>query len=39
MVTFEEIKGCDVIFLTIPVDAIVKTIQKFKDISKKSTIL
>ncbi len=37
--SFEEIKGCDVIFLTIPVDAIVKTIVKFKDLSQNSTII
>ena len=36
---FEDIKGCEVIFLTIPVDAIITTINKLRDISKDRTII
>jgi prephenate dehydrogenase len=36
---FEDMKALDVIFLTIPVDAIIKAIKNLKDISKKSTII
>ena len=36
---FKEIKKCDVIVLTIPVDAIIKTIQTLKDIDKDTTII
>ena len=36
---FNEIKLCDVIVLTIPVDAIIKTTQKLKDVDKECTII
>jgi len=36
---FEEIKKCSVIFLAIPVDAIIETIKELKDIDKSSTII
>ncbi len=36
---FEQIKSCDVIVLTIPVDAIIKTTQNLQDIHKDSTII
>jgi prephenate dehydrogenase len=36
---FEDIKKCSVIFLAIPVDAIIETIKKLKDIDKSSTII
>ncbi len=36
---FEDIKKCEVIFLTIPVDAIITTIKKLEDISKDKTII
>ncbi len=36
---FEEIKSCDVIILTIPVDAIIQTIQNLKDIHEDCTII
>jgi prephenate dehydrogenase len=36
---FNEIKKCDVIILTIPVDAIIKTTQKLTDVPKKCTII
>jgi len=38
--TLEEIKKrCSVIFLTIPVDAIIETIKELKDIDKSATII
>ena len=36
---FEDIKKCEVIFLTIPVDAIITTINKLQDIPKDKTII
>jgi len=36
---FEEIKTCDVIILTIPVDAIITTIQKLRDIDTNCTVI
>jgi len=36
---FSEIKLCDVIILTIPVDAIIKITQKLKDIHENCTII
>jgi len=36
---FEDIKKCSVIILTIPVDAIITTIQTLKDIDSKSTTI
>lgn len=36
---FDEIKTCDVIILTIPVDAIIATAQQLKDIKATSTII
>ncbi len=37
--TLNEIKKCDVIFLTIPVDAIIKSLISLKDVGKKTTII
>ncbi len=37
--TLDEIKKCDVIFLAIPVDAIIKSLISLKDIGKKTTII
>ncbi len=37
--TMEEIKKCDVIFLSIPVDAIVQFLPNLKDISNNTTII
>jgi len=36
---FSEIKSCDVIVLTIPVDAIIKTTQKLQDVHETCTII
>ena len=36
---FDEIKRCDVIVLTIPVDAIIKTAQRLQDVAKTCTII
>ena len=36
---FDEIKHCDVIILTIPVDAIIKTVQTLTDIHENCTII
>ena len=36
---FAEIKKCDVIILTIPVDAIIKTTQNLQDVSTSCTII
>ena len=36
---FSTIKACDVIVLTIPVDAIIQTIQELSDVDKKCTII
>ncbi|MDD3323618.1 MAG: prephenate dehydrogenase [Sulfurospirillaceae bacterium] len=37
--SFKEIKQCDVIFLAIPVESIIKTIQELEDIPEKTTII
>jgi len=37
--SFDEIKSCDVIILTIPVDAIIKTAQTLTDVNKSCTII
>ncbi len=37
--SFDEIKSCDVIILTIPVDAIIKTAQTLIDVEKDCTII
>ncbi|HEC1767194.1 prephenate dehydrogenase [Campylobacter lari] len=39
IVSFEELKKCDVIFLAIPVRAIVKILKEFQGISKDCTII
>ena len=39
IVTFEEIKKCDVIFLSIPVESIINTLQDLKDVSSETTII
>ncbi|HEC1752570.1 TPA: prephenate dehydrogenase [Campylobacter lari] len=39
IVSFEELKKCNVIFLAIPVRAIVKILKEFQDISKDCTII
>jgi len=39
IVAFNEIKNCDVIFLAIPVEAIIKTVSSLKDIDQKTTII
>jgi len=36
---FEKIKGCDIIILTIPVEAIIKTIKKLQGVSRDTTII
>jgi len=36
---FNEVKACDVIVLTIPVDAIIKTTQTLKDVDHNCTII
>jgi prephenate dehydrogenase len=37
--SFDEIKSCDVIILTIPVDAIIKTAQTLTDVKENCTII
>ncbi len=37
--SFDEIKSCDVIILTIPVDAIIKTAQTLTDVKESCTII
>jgi len=37
--SFDEIKTCDVIILTIPVDAIIKTVQMLTDVKENCTII
>ena len=37
--TWEEIVACDVIVLTIPVDAIIKTAQRLQEVEKNCTII
>lgn len=39
IVNFEDIKTCDVIFLAIPVEAIIFTMKKLQDISQNTTII
>ncbi|MBP6324473.1 MAG: prephenate dehydrogenase [Sulfurospirillum sp.] len=39
IVSFSEIKQCDVIFLAIPVGGIIKVLQELKDINEKTTII
>lgn len=39
IVSFSETKECDMIFLAIPVEAIIKTLEKLKDVSEKTTII
>ena len=39
IVTFSEIKKCDMIFLAIPVEAIINVLQKLKDIPDDTTIV
>lgn len=39
IVSFDEIKTCDVIFLAIPVGGIIKALQELKDVSEKTTII
>jgi prephenate dehydrogenase len=38
-IDFKEIKRCDVIILTIPVDAIISTIKELKDIHSECTVI
>lgn len=37
--SFDEIKKCDIIFLAIPVEAIINTLQHLQDIDKKTTVV
>jgi len=39
IVELNEIKRCDVIFLAIPVDGVIKSFENLKDISKNTTII
>ena len=39
IVTLNEIKKCDIIFLAIPVEAVIKTLQELKDVDKNTTIV
>ncbi len=39
IVSFSEIKQCDVIFLAIPVGGIIKVLQELKNINEKTTII
>jgi prephenate dehydrogenase len=39
IVNFDDIKKCDVIFLAIPVDAIIKAMQSLTDISSETTVI
>ena len=39
IVSFDEIKKCDVIFLAIPVEAIIKTVASLEDIDEKTTVI
>lgn len=39
IISFSEIKKCDIIFLAIPVEAIIKIMQNLTDISKDTTII
>jgi len=37
--SWDEVKGCDIIILAIPVEAIIASLQNLKDISKDTTII
>lgn len=39
IVSFDEIKKCDVIFLAIPVEAIIKTVASLEDIDEETTVI
>lgn len=39
IVSFDELKKCDMIFLAIPVEAIIKTLENLKDIPKNCTVV
>jgi len=39
MVSFEEIKNCDVIFLAIPVNGVIASLKELQDVSKETTII
>ena len=39
IVSFKEIKTCDVIFLAIPVGGIIRALQELQDVSPKTTII
>jgi prephenate dehydrogenase len=39
IVSFDEIKTCDIIFLAIPVEAIIKTLSSLEDIGENTTIV
>lgn len=39
IVSFKEIKTCDVVFLAIPVGGIIRVIQELQDISPKTTVI
>jgi len=39
IVSFDEIKKCDVIFLAIPVEAIIKTLSSLEDIDENTTVI
>ncbi len=39
IVPFEELKNCDMIFLAIPVEGIIDSLQKLKDVPKNCTIV
>ncbi|NPA82317.1 MAG: prephenate dehydrogenase [Epsilonproteobacteria bacterium] len=39
IVPFEDLKNCDIVFLAIPVEAIIETLQKLKDAPKNCTIV
>ena len=39
IVSFEEVKNCDIIFLAIPVEAIIKTLSSLEGIDENTTIV
>ncbi|MCD6172291.1 MAG: prephenate dehydrogenase [Sulfurimonas sp.] len=39
LIPFEEIKKCDVIFLAIPVEGVISTLNRLTDVSKDTTII
>ena len=39
IVEFDDIKKCDVVFLAIPVEGIIETLQKLKDVNENITII